>query len=73
MTLVIAGGQVLFPNLEVREADVQVDQDTGTIQEVGPDLAGDTRLDASDSLVMPGLVNAHTHTAMTLLRGYADD
>jgi 5-methylthioadenosine/S-adenosylhomocysteine deaminase len=72
-TLVIAGGQVLFPNLEVRKADVQVDQDTGTIQEVGPDLAGDTRLDASDSLVMPGLVNAHTHTAMTLLRGYADD
>ena len=24
-------------------------------------------------LVMPGLVNAHTHLAMTLLRGYADD
>ena len=22
---------------------------------------------------MPGLVNAHTHAAMTLLRGYADD
>ncbi len=24
-------------------------------------------------VVMPGLVNAHTHAAMTLLRGYADD
>jgi 5-methylthioadenosine/S-adenosylhomocysteine deaminase len=26
-----------------------------------------------DHLLMPGLVNAHTHAAMTLLRGYADD
>jgi len=26
-----------------------------------------------DHVLLPGLVNAHTHTAMTLLRGYADD
>ena len=26
-----------------------------------------------DHVVMPGLVNAHGHSAMTLLRGYADD
>ncbi len=26
-----------------------------------------------DKLVMPGIVNAHTHISMTLLRGYADD
>jgi 5-methylthioadenosine/S-adenosylhomocysteine deaminase len=30
-------------------------------------------LDATDSIVMPGLVNAHGHTAMTLFRGLADD
>jgi 5-methylthioadenosine/S-adenosylhomocysteine deaminase len=24
-------------------------------------------------LVLPGFVNTHTHAAMTLLRGYADD
>lgn len=30
-------------------------------------------LDLSDHLLMPGLVNAHGHTAMSLLRGYADD
>jgi 5-methylthioadenosine/S-adenosylhomocysteine deaminase len=30
-------------------------------------------LDATDCLVMPGLVNAHGHTAMTLFRGLADD
>jgi 5-methylthioadenosine/S-adenosylhomocysteine deaminase len=26
-----------------------------------------------DAVLIPGLVNAHTHAAMTLLRGYADD
>ena len=29
--------------------------------------------DATDSILMPGLINAHTHLAMNLLRGYADD
>lgn len=31
------------------------------------------RIDAKGCIVMPGLVNAHTHAAMTLFRGYADD
>ncbi|HEY8552563.1 MAG TPA: amidohydrolase family protein, partial [Thermaerobacter sp.] len=31
------------------------------------------RIDARDKAVLPGLVNAHTHHAMSLLRGYADD
>lgn len=30
-------------------------------------------LDARDKIALPGLVNLHTHAAMTLLRGYADD
>ncbi|MDR3043520.1 MAG: amidohydrolase [Desulfovibrio sp.] len=30
-------------------------------------------LNLGDALVMPGLVNAHTHAAMTFLRGVADD
>ena len=30
-------------------------------------------IDASGHILMPGLVNAHAHLAMTLLRGYADD
>lgn len=29
--------------------------------------------DLGDSLVLPGLVNAHTHASMTLMRGLADD
>lgn len=30
-------------------------------------------IDATDKALVPGLVNAHTHAAMTLLRGYGDD
>jgi 5-methylthioadenosine/S-adenosylhomocysteine deaminase len=32
-----------------------------------------TRIDGRGHLLIPGLVNTHTHAAMTLLRGYADD
>jgi 5-methylthioadenosine/S-adenosylhomocysteine deaminase len=31
------------------------------------------RLDAGGGIVLPGLVNAHTHLAMTMFRGLADD
>lgn len=31
------------------------------------------RMDGTDRLALPGFINAHTHAAMTLLRGYADD
>jgi 5-methylthioadenosine/S-adenosylhomocysteine deaminase len=32
----------------------------------------DTEIDCSGKLIMPGLVNAHTHTPMTLFRGLAE-
>lgn len=34
---------------------------------------GDKIIDASDKLVIPGLINTHTHLSMTLFRGIADD
>ena len=73
--LLVSGGQVLRPDMTVERADVLVDQHSGDILAVDDpgELAGDDELDASDGLVIPGLVNAHTHVAMTLLRGYADD
>jgi len=30
-------------------------------------------IDAEDGLILPGLINSHTHAAMTLFRGLADD
>ncbi|ELZ06992.1 amidohydrolase [Natrialba aegyptia] len=74
-TLAITGGQLLRPDGTISRADVLVDQDEGTILELGDDLAGtgETILDASNALVTPGFVNGHSHVAMTLLRGHADD
>jgi len=47
------------------------------IKAMGPGSAPagvyDRTIDGHDRVVLPGLVNSHTHTAMTLLRGYADD
>ena len=84
-TLAITGGRVLRPDLSVTETDVVVDGDAGDVVAVGEETVdgvadietavadADRTLDATDGLVMPGLVNAHTHVAMTLFRGYADD
>lgn len=30
-------------------------------------------IDASKSLLLPGLINSHTHASMTIFRGYSDD
>ncbi len=38
-----------------------------------PEREFDAVISGKDKLVMPGLINAHTHLSMTLLRGYADD
>ncbi len=74
-TLGITNGVVLQPDLSVSKSDVLIDQSSGEIIDVDPEIgmSGDRQLDATDSLVIPGLINAHTHVAMTLLRGYADD
>jgi 5-methylthioadenosine/S-adenosylhomocysteine deaminase len=46
------------------------------IAAVGPDAdayAATETIDCRGRVVMPGLINAHTHVPMTLLRGLADD
>jgi 5-methylthioadenosine/S-adenosylhomocysteine deaminase len=36
-------------------------------------LEADYKIDGTNRLVLPGLINTHTHIPMTLLRGYGDD
>lgn len=43
------------------------------IGEIREDLKADKILDGKNRLAMPGLINAHTHIGMSLLRNYADD
>ena len=78
--LVVDGGIVLTadPDWNVYDPGV-VAVDGGAIVAVGPRqevedaYRGRERIDASGKLVMPGLLNAHTHAPMTLFRGIADD
>jgi len=70
MDLLVENGSV-YTDEGVESVDVGVRD--GRIAEVGEVEDADRIVDASGSLVVPGLVNAHTHASMTLLRGYADD
>jgi 5-methylthioadenosine/S-adenosylhomocysteine deaminase len=48
----------------------------GVIVELGPGVdpePSDETIDGSGLALVPGLINAHTHAAMTLFRGFADD
>ena len=50
--------------------------DDGLIAELGAGVAprdGDEVIEAAGMALVPGLVNGHTHAAMTLFRGYGDD
>ncbi len=40
---------------------------------VAPTSTIEHSIDAAGGIVMPGLINAHTHLAMTAFRGFADD
>ncbi len=77
--LIIDNGIVLTMNPnqgQITAGAVAVKNDR--ITAVGPaaDLKGFTaskRIDARGGIIMPGLINTHTHAAMTLFRGLADD
>ncbi len=55
----IAGGKLVF----VSE----------TVPEAFSHEGAKRTIDAKGNIVMPGLINAHAHTAMCVMRGYADD
>ena len=58
---------------DIIRGDVVVDNET--IVSVGPKYngTGDMEIQASGDIVMPGMVNTHTHVAMTVMKGAADD
>lgn len=72
MILPMTGPNDFFP-----EGEIAIEGDR--ILSVGPkgsapaDFMPDRVLDLPDDVVMPGLINTHTHAAMTMLRSYADD
>ena len=61
----------------LQEAAIAVDGsvivDVGKKDELLLNYTASKTIDAASSLAMPGLVNTHTHAAMTCFRGIADD
>lgn len=80
-----AGGRLIVTDARLDGATVGIEVRDGTILDIGPQVqerfsrgnpglrdAG-TVIDAGGAPVIPPLVNAHTHAAMTLFRGQGDD
>jgi len=61
----------------IEKASLAIDKglvaDVGPTAEMAQNWQADKVLHLENMLVLPGLVNAHTHAAMTFLRGLADD
>jgi len=74
LSILVKGGLVVTQNWkrEVLKGDVLIEN--GKIASVGHAKARpDEVVDASGCVVMPGLINCHTHVAMSLMRSIADD
>lgn len=60
----------------IADASVQIDNAVITYageREAAPDFAPDRTIAGRGRIAMPGMVNAHTHVPMTLLRGLGSD
>ncbi len=78
--LVISGGTVLtmcdsggiIENGAVAVKDGMI-VGLGQTERIRADFSAKKKIDAEGCVVMPGLINAHTHLAMDIFRGVADD
>ncbi len=74
MSILIRGAHVVTQNAkrEVARADVLIED--GTIAKVGKVRgSADQEIDAAGDILIPGLINTHTHVSMSILKGIADD
>ncbi|MCR5099688.1 MAG: amidohydrolase [Lachnospiraceae bacterium] len=61
-------------NFSIVEGSLAVEGNTiKHVGEVPADFKAERTIDCEGNLIMPGFKNAHTHTAMTFLRSFADD
>ncbi len=73
MIVTMVGGQEPILEGEVFVTNGRI---TGIHALDAKDNAGDIHaeiINAKNAIIMPGLINSHTHAAMTLFRGFADD
>ena len=74
-TILIKNALILNPENDIEgKKDLLIKNDL--IDEIAdeiPEDKADKIIDATDKILLPGLVNTHTHLSMTLFRGLADD
>ena len=76
--IMIKNGTILImdtKNSIIDKGSLCIEGDTISYIGTGNDKKFDAKkiIDAKEGLVMPGLINGHTHAAMSLFRGLADD
>ncbi len=65
---------ILIKDVRHQNRTVDIYIEDNVISEIGKvRVEADEVIDGRKFVALPGLVNAHTHAAMSLLRGYADD
>lgn len=66
---------LLIKNVELNSVRQDILITGNTILKIGKNITApaDRVIDGSRRAAIPGLINGHTHAAMTLMRGYADD
>ena len=58
----------------IKDTNIYIEEDKiRHIGELKQDIKVDRTIDGKNKVAMPGLINAHTHIGMSLLRNYADD
>jgi 5-methylthioadenosine/S-adenosylhomocysteine deaminase len=80
VSLLVSGGTVVtedrtsrvIPNGAVAIAGDRI-VDVGTADDLSARYEPADRIDARGQIIMPGLINTHTHAAMVLFRGLSDD
>ena len=74
MSILIKNGTILTQNKnrDILHADILIQEDKITEVTKGIKEKTEFVIDASNKLVLPGLINTHTHSPMTLFRGYGE-
>lgn len=72
MKILIKNGYIVSMVSKIMKTDLLIEDNR--IAFIGnTDAEADKVIDATDKIVMPGLINAHTHVPMSIFRGYSDE